>query len=387
MNDCFKTINFNDPQRYFISQVERIGIKCIKTLSTEHFETIEQIQKRALQFINESLNHSMSLFKDGIKNAKKTDAYSHLIQKSKEKFHDLCKTSPNATPLELPKEFHLLMKTWAYQSRIIDGKLPQEPPFALSCEDFVAAKGVPYVSSKIPKCHDFAFYTLNERKAFPYVFSKHTMNYPDELIANPAFFLQNWGYKITKEPVNGDLVIYVNSCLPTSSVTHFGIWMNGKIISKWGNGPTYRHAIHSVPVAYGDTVYCFHKKAKTPKIALFLQSLKKASKALSSPFVPMSAHPAARAPLSRRGTIEQFETILDALPNSTQFLPNSLYNQDYENWAIFQIQKKIDRLRQMQQLPGKMEIIGKLNKTIVHLSNNTPESFLHKTEELKEFPL
>ena len=55
----------------------------------------------------------------------------------------------------------------------------------------------------------------------------------------------------------GDFVIYFNGV----TVRHSGIWMGGRVQSKWGTGHLWEHALHEVPLRYGDEVGFFLRGA------------------------------------------------------------------------------------------------------------------------------
>src|SRR6266404_4645315 len=57
----------------------------------------------------------------------------------------------------------------------------------------------------------------------------------------------------TDGPANGEFVIYFNGV----TVRHSGIWMGGRVQSKWGTGHLWEHALHEVPLRYGDEVGFF----------------------------------------------------------------------------------------------------------------------------------
>ena len=57
-----------------------------------------------------------------------------------------------------------------------------------------------------------------------------------------------------EEAQNGDIVVY--SC--AAGIAHAGKFSGGKVISKWGTGLLWEHAVDEVPSAYGDDVSFFH---------------------------------------------------------------------------------------------------------------------------------
>jgi hypothetical protein len=57
-----------------------------------------------------------------------------------------------------------------------------------------------------------------------------------------------------EETQNGDIVVY--SC--AAEIAHPGKFNGGKVISKWGTGFLWEHAVAEVPSRYGDDVRFFH---------------------------------------------------------------------------------------------------------------------------------
>lgn len=57
----------------------------------------------------------------------------------------------------------------------------------------------------------------------------------------------------TEEPEDGDFVVYFKK----GSVAHSGVWSCGRVRSKWGTGHVWEHALHEVPLRYGDEVRFF----------------------------------------------------------------------------------------------------------------------------------
>lgn len=72
-----------------------------------------------------------------------------------------------------------------------------------------------------------------------------------------AHWLLDKGYLTeVSEPVAsaGDLVMYFNGC----AFKHVGILQgNARVVSKWGEGHLYEHALWEVPESYGDSVRFF----------------------------------------------------------------------------------------------------------------------------------
>jgi hypothetical protein len=70
--------------------------------------------------------------------------------------------------------------------------------------------------------------------------------------------VKNLTYNIpqVKVPGEGDIVLYHWSTLAQSfafNPSHIGIFKKGKVLSKFGNGPIFRHGLHDVP--YNSTMW------------------------------------------------------------------------------------------------------------------------------------
>lgn len=74
-------------------------------------------------------------------------------------------------------------------------------------------------------------------------------------------FLEANGYQVVDLPQNGDLVVYGNyNGINEENIKHFGIWMNGKVISKWGDLYNfYEHDLHHTFPDYGPFALFFRK--------------------------------------------------------------------------------------------------------------------------------
>jgi hypothetical protein len=73
-------------------------------------------------------------------------------------------------------------------------------------------------------------------------------------------FLESNGYKRVTEPVDGDVVAYKR--FPEGEVEHWGVWVYGKVQSKWGVGYIYIHEPELVPFIYGEPFAYFRKKIR-----------------------------------------------------------------------------------------------------------------------------
>jgi hypothetical protein len=70
----------------------------------------------------------------------------------------------------------------------------------------------------------------------------------------------------TDNPADGDFVVYFQDGM----VKHSGIWAGGRVQSKWGTGHLWEHALHEVPLRYGDHVRFFRAVPTEQCVAAFV---------------------------------------------------------------------------------------------------------------------
>ena len=58
----------------------------------------------------------------------------------------------------------------------------------------------------------------------------------------------------TRNPQNGDYVLYRDPQKYPGIITHSGILYNNKVVSKWAWGPLVRHDLFDVPASYGGDI-------------------------------------------------------------------------------------------------------------------------------------
>lgn len=90
-------------------------------------------------------------------------------------------------------------------------------------------------------------------------------------------------FTMTTEPQNGDLVVYYNKPKGSYSyvITHYGIYRDNNVESKWGGGEVFIHPPYYVPEEYGDRIKCFRLNSHlTPE--KLLETLSKPNKPHSS---------------------------------------------------------------------------------------------------------
>lgn len=109
-------------------------------------------------------------------------------------------------------------------------------------------------------CHTFTFRLRDSEDVLRHVTRKVFPNaaYVERLLAHVLID--------TDEPVDSDFVIYFDGI----TVQHSGIWMGGRVQSKWGTGHQWEHALHEVPLRYGDEVAFFHSVLPERCVAEFV---------------------------------------------------------------------------------------------------------------------
>ncbi|PIV07906.1 hypothetical protein CO007_04040 [Candidatus Roizmanbacteria bacterium CG_4_8_14_3_um_filter_36_10] len=67
--------------------------------------------------------------------------------------------------------------------------------------------------------------------------------------------------KETPNPQVEDLIIYYSGDTGESlRIKHSGFFLgNGKVRSKWGNGPIFEHDVFNIPFNYGEVINFFKK--------------------------------------------------------------------------------------------------------------------------------
>src|SRR5262249_40017491 len=69
-----------------------------------------------------------------------------------------------------------------------------------------------------------------------------------------------------EEPNDGTLVIYFGH----GAAKRSGQWWSGRLHSKWGNGHIWDHALHEVPIPYGDAVRFFRAPSRADAIGAYV---------------------------------------------------------------------------------------------------------------------
>jgi len=175
-----------------------------------------------------------------------------------------------------------LLMNWMLSIRIQEGLLSRYRSFELS-EDNLKQLGKRYsVNPHRPACvlggvcYDFAFTQLCEEEAYGSIFGDSCLRerFTDEMSIQ---WLTEWGYtQITNQQdfQNHDLVIYCSNLLKgeTSVITHYGLILNGQVVSKLGTYPdTYQHDLECVSLAFGNHYYVF-RKSSIPSLDKMLQT-------------------------------------------------------------------------------------------------------------------
>ena len=69
---------------------------------------------------------------------------------------------------------------------------------------------------------------------------------------------------------NEDIIIYFDNSIPT----HAGKVNKGRVVSKWGTGHLWEHAIYEVPLSYGDRIKFFLPVDRDDVLKRFIQYAK-----------------------------------------------------------------------------------------------------------------
>lgn len=203
---------------------------------------------------------------------------SEKISKYVSKFNQLFKVrNKTINAIEFCKEIRAKLIQWNDSMLIMENEhqifsaafelSPQDYHLAgyeaqtITMNDFVVKGGV---------CHHFALTQLNEEEAFDYIFSQDFQN-SALYFTDPSNYLCKWGYVLipqTSNMQNGDLIVYCSSLeypKPTT-VTHFGIIHQGKMISKQGWYPNIMSCqIEDVCIDSGNHYFLF-RKSFIPKL-------------------------------------------------------------------------------------------------------------------------
>lgn len=201
----------------------------------------------------------------------------------------------------------------------------KQPDHSLSREDFQIAEMSNYEEYKSNKrislCYDFAFYQLNEEKAFPYIFNSEAYQWPADFYNDSINYLAGWGYEEVKEPSPGDLVLYRYE----DNTKHAGIWAEGSVLSKLGMSDVVKHPIADVCLGYGDDVYFLRKRIKSPLLNNFINELDKVQHSLPNCLLS-ETDSSLNTPDCVKKIIEIFESM-----EIKNVFKNSIYNIDYNN--------------------------------------------------------
>lgn len=75
--------------------------------------------------------------------------------------------------------------------------------------------------------------------------------------SSPQEFLSDNGYEIVNSPQNNDIVGYISQ---RGDFHHWGLFRDGKVISRFGSGPIRRHKIQGT--RYGNKAVFFRKQKR-----------------------------------------------------------------------------------------------------------------------------
>ncbi|MDP1695727.1 MAG: hypothetical protein Q8L29_02335 [archaeon] len=109
------------------------------------------------------------------------------------------------------------------------------------------------------RCEDYVF---TEVKNEPW---SSTLTYSNAIILMPIEFLAQRDYNLIESPNDGDIVAYILKRInKIPFISHWGIFENGKVRSRFGCGNVYRHNLNMVPSEYGNEIIFFRKSTKQP---------------------------------------------------------------------------------------------------------------------------
>lgn len=107
------------------------------------------------------------------------------------------------------------------------------------------------------KCAGFAFQMLQETSLIDKQLVVH----------NSIEALLKAGYQVVDTPENNDLVLYGHfeqlNDIKDIQINHYGVWKEGKVISKWGGLSFYEHDLANTFPSYGTSVLFFRKNVQT----------------------------------------------------------------------------------------------------------------------------
>lgn len=127
--------------------------------------------------------------------------------------------------------------------------------------DLVERAGLTIVERRIPavdlahnyKCVWFVFRRMLQEPRF-------TVNlFSNDIFDDPTAFLGGHGFIPVHTPSEGDVLAYVSRGEIYTQAHHFGLFQQGKVLSKFGVGHIFKHDIPQVPVSYGEQVLFYRR--------------------------------------------------------------------------------------------------------------------------------
>ena len=231
------------------------------------------------------------------------------------------------------------------------------------------------INERIMFCYDYAFFHLNEARAFQFIFNPNSHEqWPDQIFKKPIKFLENWGYTRVDKPNIGDLVVFCSTFGTNAKgklrVKHWGIYKGeNRVISKWGRECPYEHNLQDIPIAYGNFVFFFRKPTSLafPSIHDELRKMKVLQ--------PSFGHPAFRSPLCINGSLEKITEIFsNHIKNDvSKAMTNSMMGVKWLTHAGDAILKEISAKIEMDCTPS--ELLSQIEKRVEKSISETPLDF------------
>lgn len=167
--------------------------------------------------------------------------------------------------LKLNKNRELIDEDLSYAGKALDkNKDPSEYYKSLANR-----RGIELVS--MPSCLKDTRWSCNDY-VFSHLMQENWDNGGDvaSLFGDVKNFLLGKGYSHVQEPIDLDVIIYGNGRRDpelrlmdyevTKGALHFGVWLDGQVVSKWGEGPVFKHNIEWIPTNFGDLASFYRRR-------------------------------------------------------------------------------------------------------------------------------
>lgn len=331
-------------RRYYLSFpdiITDVPLKAALEVKTRYKETDTFTKEIAIGVLRSYSVH----FEQNIQNLCPEQEKPRALKQISTLFNEIqTNLNPQNKATEIYESVAKLCHRWMDQVQRENPEVTIHKPFAFTREDFqIAGQNFEayQAGKRVEVCHDFAFYMLNEVKAFPYLFNPKDSVWPTSFGRDPVSLMTKWGYEVVKTPSAGDLVVYCSTLKGHQETKHWAIWTSKqKVLSKLGVGAVSENPLDDVIIAYGNFVYFFHKKIKSVVATTLLQHVENASKE--------ELHPFTYTPLSTKGCVLRVMDQLESLQLNNVF-KNSLYNVDYNEAIRSELGKRLSNWLEIPQ--------------------------------------